>query len=104
LELDLGRTLRHLGTAGLAAAAWVLISGEMGWLAEPNVDLLFRPLFLGALGVLGLGLFLAMLAPLAREIRRGRCARCGSRVERGQTYCNDHLRQTVQEYQDQQTG
>ena len=96
--------MRHLGVAALAAAAWVLISGELGWLTEPSVDLLFRPLFLGGLGGLGLGLLLAMLAPLGREIRRGRCARCGSGIERGQTYCNDHLRETVQEYQDQQAG
>ena len=50
--------------------------------------------------VLGAGLLAGVLSPVSRELRRGRCVRCGARIERTQTYCRDHLQQTVDEYRD----
>jgi hypothetical protein len=47
------------------------------------------------------GLLLALFTPVRQKLSRGRCARCGAPIERGQSYCLDHLRQTVNEYQDQ---
>jgi hypothetical protein len=50
------------------------------------------------------GMLLALLAPIGREFRRGRCVRCGSAIERGQTYCMDHLQEAVNEYRDRTRG
>ena len=54
----------------------------------------------GAFGCIALGVLLGMLSPFARRMRQGRCVRCGSRTERGQTYCASHLQETVNEYRD----
>ena len=45
-------------------------------------------------------LALALLSPIGRELRRGRCVRCGAQIERTQTYCADHLQEAVNEYRD----
>jgi hypothetical protein len=86
-----GRTLRYVGLIVLAGAAWALLAADSA----------FRPLSWVGAGSLGLGLLYGLLAPLGRRLFRGRCVRCGGPVERGQVYCLDHLRDTVNEYQDQ---
>lgn len=54
-------------------------------------------------GIISLGgaLFLRLLAPVVKQIRKGRCAVCGHPTERGHTYCLDHLQETVNAARDQ---
>jgi membrane protein implicated in regulation of membrane protease activity len=94
------RFLRTLGLTILAAAMFLLIAGEAGVVEQRFVDLLFvRGLQAGGIAFL-VGVALSLLAPFARMVRRGHCVRCGKSIERGQTYCHDHLKNAVQEYQD----
>jgi len=95
-----GQKIRYSGLAVLAVAAWVLIAGEAGWLDDHAVDL-WSPLLI-KVGVLLFvaGLATGLLSPLLRQFRRGHCTRCGALTERGQSYCLDHLRATVNEAQD----
>ena len=97
----MSRTLRFVGLAGLAGAAWVLLASEAGWVSSSVVDAAFRPLAFAGVLCVGVGLLLGLLNPVGRRLRQGRCARCGAPIERGQSYCLDHLRDTVHEYQDQ---
>jgi hypothetical protein len=96
-----GRTLRIIGLVALAGAAWVLIAGEAEWMSAESTNASFRPLALAGALCFGAGLVLGMLNPVGRRLRKGRCVRCGRAIERGQSYCMDHLRDTVNEYQDQ---
>lgn len=96
----MGRTLRYLGLVVLAVAAWMLIAGETVGGASV-ADQWAVPLLQAGAALLVAGFLCALLAPVARWTRRGHCIRCGGPTERGQTYCMDHLRATVQEYQDQ---
>jgi hypothetical protein len=96
----MGRNLRYIGLAMLAATAWMLIAGEAEWLKSERLDM-FLPTLAGVGAVsFGLGVLLSFLAPAGRKLLRGRCARCGTPIERGQSYCLDHLRETVGEYQE----
>jgi hypothetical protein len=97
----MGSILRGLGLTLLAATACLLVADALGWIPPGIADpWLSRGLY-ASLSSLGAGLALGLLAPVGREIRRGRCARCGRRIERRQTYCRDHLRATLDEYRDQ---
>lgn len=97
----MSRKLRFVGLAALAGAAWVLLASEAGWISSSVADAAFGPLAtVGALSV-GAALLLGLLNPMGRRLRQGRCARCGATIERGQSYCLDHLRDTVHDYQDQ---
>ena len=96
----MARTLRYLGLFALAATACILLAGELAWLERELVDAGVR--IAGPAGVLCLlaGILLAALSPVSRAMRGGRCFRCGVPIERGQTYCHDHLQETVNEYRD----
>ena len=96
----MGKNLRNLGLVVLAAAAWVILAGEFGWISSGNADRLFEPLLYGGATLLAAGLLALLLAPLFTGLRRGRCVRCGASTERGQAYCLDHLRATVHEARD----
>ena len=97
----MARTLRYIGLALLAVVAWSLLASELGWITDELADTLFRPLAGGGAACLAIGLVWGMLDPVGRAIKRDRCVRCGTPIERGQTYCRDHLRETVNEYRDQ---
>ena len=94
-------SLRYLGLLVLAILAAVLVAEAMGFISPGSTDLWIRPAMLAGVGLFGLGLLLALLAPVGRWMRQGRCVRCGVSTERGQTYCNDHLKETVSEYREQ---
>jgi hypothetical protein len=94
------RTLRYLGLAAIAVAAWLLLAAEAGWVGSDLVEAAFRPVAAGGTICLAIGLVSGMLDPVGRALSRGRCARCGSPIQRGQTYCRDHLQETVNEYRD----
>lgn len=97
----MGRTLRYLGTGVVAVAIWMVISAELGWIPARVAEAGFKPVLLVGLACLGLGLLTGLLRPVRRRLRQARCVRCGAPTERGQTYCIDHLRATLNEYQDQ---
>lgn len=97
----MGKNLRNLGLVVLAAAAWVILAGEFGWISAGNADRLFAPLLYGGATLLAAGLLALILAPLFFGLQRGRCVRCGASIERGQTYCLDHLQATLHEARDQ---
>ncbi len=94
------RTIRLLGILLLATAAVLLIAGEAGVVESEWVDVGFKPLLQAGLAAFAVGLALTLLSPLGRALRSSRCVRCRRTIEKGQTYCHDHLKTAVQEYQD----
>jgi hypothetical protein len=100
----MGRVLRYTGMSLLAAAACLAVAGEAGWVPTRVVHDGLGILWKAGLLSLGAGVLLAFLTPIGREIRRGHCVRCGAAIERGQTYCRDHLQEAVNEYRDRTRG
>jgi len=94
------RTLRMLGIVLLALAALLLLAGEAGLAQAEWVDVGLRPLLQAGLASLAVGILFTLLAPLGRVLRSSRCVRCARKIEKGQTYCHDHLKTAVQEYRD----
>ena len=99
-----GRMLRTSGVTLVAAAMCLAVATSAGWVPAESVDPWIAPGLLGGLGLAGAGVLLSLLSPLGRMLRRSRCVRCGAAIERGQTYCIDHLRETVAEYRDLERG
>ena len=97
----MARMLRYIGLFALAATACMLLAGELGWLDGDAVDTGVRMAGPAGLICLLAGMAMAALSPVGRALLAGRCARCGASIERGQTYCHDHLQETVNEYRDQ---
>ena len=96
----MGRLLRGLGLGIWLAVIGLALGQLAGVIPAETADLwLWRGVWAGS-GALGLGLVLGLFSPISRELRRGRCVRCGARIERTQTYCRDHLQQAVNEYRD----
>lgn len=82
----------------LAAAVWLFLAGETGWVQETASNSLGRDAALAGLLCLAAGFVAGMFGRAGRVLRRGHCVRCGAPTERGQTYCLDHLLATVEEY------
>lgn len=99
----MGRSLRYFGMLVLVAAAWLAVAGELGWLPAELSGTWVRPVATGGALCLGLGFVLGLSAPIGRKLTGKRCVRCGTAVESGQTYCVDHLRESIQEYQDRRS-
>ena len=94
------RTIASFGAATVALTAWLLLADALAWMPAGVADA-WIPVTLRATGVCFAGAAVLFLVGRAvRGVRRGRCVRCGSRIEPGQTYCRDHLRATVDEYRD----
>ena len=96
----MGRPLRFLGLALVAAAVWLFLAEAMGWIGSGLASGWGGAALKSGLVCLAAGVVLRALAPVGREFRKGRCVRCGAPIERGQAYCADHLLQTVNEYRD----
>lgn len=96
----MGRTLRYSGITVLAITAWLLLADALGWIEAGSADVwIGRGVWIGGALLLG-GVLLAAISPVGRELRRGHCVRCGVPIERGQTYCMDHLQAAVNESRD----
>lgn len=92
---------RLVGFLFLAVAVWLLLAGIAGWAEEGTLDALAtRAGFAGA-AALAAGIMIGILGRVTRPLQRSHCARCGARTERGQFYCLDHLRATVNEARDE---
>lgn len=97
---DVGRTLRYIGLAVLACALWAMLAGERGWVESATAEMWLPALLWVGIACVAAGIGHSLLAPVLRRLRRGRCQRCGAPIEQGQTYCLDHLKATLNEYQD----
>lgn len=95
------RILRTLGLTILALATILLVAGEAGVVASKFVDQWFIPALQAGGIALVAGIGLSLLAPFGKMATQGRCVRCGTRIEKNQTYCHDHLKNAVQEFKDQ---
>jgi len=96
-----GRTLSYFGLVVLAGATWFLVAGEAGWISVEISDQWFLPLAkVGGICFVA-GMLLGFLGKAFRRAKRVRCVRCGAPTERGQSYCLDHLHETVLEAQDE---
>lgn len=93
----MARSLRGLGFLLLVASVWLALAGAAGWAAEESADSIARPLGLAGAAALAAGIALGFVNRIARPLTQGRCARCGTRIARGQTYCMDHLMEAVSE-------
>jgi predicted nucleic acid-binding Zn ribbon protein len=96
------RVLRQVGLLLFAVAACMAVASSAAWVEPARIDPWIVPaLQVGAVSF-AFGLVLPLAGAVARMVRRGHCVRCGRVIERGQTYCIDHLRETVAEYQEHQ--
>jgi hypothetical protein len=86
----------------LAVVACAALATSAGWAPSEPIDRWLRPAALLGVALIALGIVGSLIAPVARMVTRTRCARCRAPIERGQTYCNDHLRETVAEYRDRE--
>jgi hypothetical protein len=80
------------------------VAGEAAWIPAALVREWLGTLWKAGVIALGAGVLLAILSPIGREIRRGHCVRCGATIAKGQTYCLDHLQETVNEFRDRTRG
>lgn len=96
----MSRLLRRIGLGVWLATIWLALAQLAGIVPPGSADVwLWRGIWGGA-AAMAIGCLLGGMGFLSRALRRGRCVRCGSRIERGQTYCRDHLQATVNEYRD----
>ena len=96
----MGRGLTTLGAVLLLATLALWIGDAVGALSDLDPAISGWTLKAGA-GLLAAGLLLRVLYPVSRHVVHGRCAVCGHAVERGHTYCRDHLRETVNAFRDE---
>jgi hypothetical protein len=93
-------SLQYAGLALLAVSAWGLIAIEAGWFPSSLPEQLIPMLAGAGVVLIGVGMLLAAIGSLGQKVRRGRCARCGAKIQRGQSYCMDHLKEAVNEFQE----
>jgi hypothetical protein len=99
--LEVDAKLRYLGLVLLAGAAWFVLAAELGWIDRQVVEVWFAPLAWAGAAAIAFGFALKMFSGVGRRMQLYRCARCGAPTGRGETYCRDHMQQTVNEYQDE---
>lgn len=58
-------------------------------------------IFFAGLGLLAAGMTLKLLSGIARVVFVKKCPRCGKPVERNAIYCEKHLKETINEYEEQ---
>jgi predicted nucleic acid-binding Zn ribbon protein len=96
----MGRGLTTLGAVLLLATLALWIGDAIGATADLDPTISGWTLKAGA-GLLAAGLVLRVLYPVSRKVVHGRCAVCGHAVERGHTYCRDHLQETMNTLRDE---
>ncbi|MBD3866601.1 MAG: hypothetical protein IFK94_00605 [Acidobacteria bacterium] len=97
----MGRSLQTIGGILLVGAAWLFVAESFGWVPASVADAWGLKVLLAGAVCFGGGLFLTVATPFTRWLAGTRCVRCRQRIERGQTYCMDHLREALNEYRDQ---
>ena len=96
----MARFLIRIGGLGIAAAIVYLAVGEM---FLHGAD---KALFMTLIWASGISLGAGVIAWAAGRVTAGlvgrSCPRCGRRVARGKVYCEEHMRETINEYRDRQ--
>ena len=91
----MGRGLFTMGTVFLLLTIALWIAGAAGWIPQ-NRDDQWSDLSLKAgLLLLAASFVLRLIFPVTKQVTRARCAVCGTPVDKGHTYCMDHLQETV---------
>ena len=96
----MGRGLTTLGAVLLLATLALWIGDAVGAWNDLDPAIAGWTLKAGA-GLLAAGVLLRVLYPVGRKVVHGRCAVCGHPIERGHTYCRDHLQETVNASRDE---
>ena len=96
----MGRGLFSLGSVLLVATIAIWIAGAADWIPEPVDDQIAAVTLRAGLVLLVASLVLRAVSPVAKQMGKGRCAVCGIAIERGHTYCLDHLQETVNAFRD----
>jgi len=92
--------LRTLGILALAVAIlWMVVSEVVFHEARATQV----RILLGAGAVLLVAsLILSVFSRLSSKMAGRRCPRCGKPVQQGHTYCQDHLKEAVDQFRDDQ--
>jgi len=95
----MSRRLFLLGCLLLLATVALWVSDVLGFVPT-STDLTLK----AGIVALAAALLLRLLTPVSGLITQGRCRVCGTRTERGHTYCLDHLQETVNATRDRARG
>ena len=94
------KLLRTLGFLAVAAAILWMVVSEMIFRESRVAQVRF---LLGVGGVLlAASLILSMALGVSSKMKGSKCPRCGKPVQQGHTYCQDHLKEAVDRYRDDQ--
>lgn len=94
------RLLLRFGGLAIVAACVYLAIWET-WKGGADNALFLRIVTAGGVS-LGLGLLLRILGRGVAGLVSRSCPRCGRRVPHGRVYCEDHLKEVVNEFRDQE--
>lgn len=100
----MGRGLFSLGSFLLVATIAIWIAGAADWISEPLDDQIGAMTLRAGLALAAAGLVLRAFSPVTKKLGQGRCAVCGVAIDRGSTYCLDHLQETVNAFRDRNRG
>ena|SRR5437867_318712 len=91
---------RLLSTLGLVVVAgWLVLLLAREKLGHDVVPVPPHMLEVG-LGIVALGLILAVVSRARGVVARSHCVRCGKPIAKGETYCSQHFRESVNEARD----
>jgi hypothetical protein len=96
----MARLLMRLGGLLLVGACVYMAVWET-WMGGADNRLVVQVLAAGG-GSIGVGVILWILGRGAATLASRSCPRCGRRVARGRVYCEEHLRDAVNEYRDRE--
>jgi hypothetical protein len=96
----IGRLLLRLGGLTVVGTCVYLAVWET-WMGGADNALFLRLLGAGGAGMAA-GVVLMILGRGAAGLAARQCRRCGRRVGRGRVYCDDHLKEAVNEFRDQE--
>jgi hypothetical protein len=96
----MGRGLLSLGIILLVATVTLWIAGVASWVSPGVADSLSSFTLKAGLVLMAASLAFRILSPVTKKMATAHCAVCGAAVERGHTYCLDHLQETVHSYRD----
>lgn len=100
----MSRRLFLLGCLLLLATVALWVLDVLGFVPTPTDDQWSHLTLKAGIVALAAALLLRLLTPVSGLITQGRCRVCGTRTQRGHTYCLDHLQETVNATRDRARG